>query len=186
MPTMNRYTLLPLLAALAACNAPDTFVLAAIGSGDAAPTDVSGDATGDAPADAARTDVAPTDVAIADAGDAADAADDQAGDVTSDAAQPDTSADVALADVALADVSDATGDAAPTDVSADASGAGDAPDDVDVFAVCMRITTIAECTAVRFPDGVHGCGWCGGAETCLYGFAISPIRGLCDGWTWNR
>ena len=166
---------LPLLAALAACNAPDTFVLAAIASGDAAPTDVSSDAAGDAPVDTARPDVA-----IADAGDAADvqvAADAQVADVTSDTAQSDASADVALADA-----SEATSDAAVSD-AADASDAGDAAE-ASVDEICGAQTSIARCTSVRF-DKTFGCGWCGGADRCVYGFELNPLHASCDGWTWR-
>lgn len=177
MPTMNRYTLLPLLAALAACNAPDTFVLSAIATGDATPTDVSGDATGDAPADAARPDVAPTDVAIADAGDAADAADAQVADVVSDAAQAD-----APSDVALADACDAGDDAAVSDV-ADANDAAEA----SVDEICARATNCASCAAIRF-DATHVCGWCGVSGACMYGTQHADRVGACaGGWytPWN-
>ncbi len=161
---------LPLLAALAGCAAPDTFVLAAIATGDAAPTDVSSDAAGDAHADAARPDVAPTDVAIADAGDAADAADAQVADVVSDAAQAD-----APSDVALADASDAGDDAAVSDV-ADANDAAEA----SVDEICARATDCAACTAIRF-TATTGCGWCGASGSCSRGFAEGSSVVSCDG-----
>lgn len=181
---MLRY--LPLLAALAGCAAPDTFVLAAIATGDAAPTDVSSDAVGDAPADTARPDVAiadASDAAATDAADATDATDAQVADVASDTAQPD-----APADVALADASDATGDAAVSDVadaSADAIGdAGDAPE-ASVDEICARATDCAACTAIRF-DAAYGCGWCGGNGRCLYGRWQSQLHGSCfSGWAWG-
>ena len=162
---MLRY--LPLLAALAACNAPDTFVLAAIATGDAAPTDVSSDAVGDAPADTARPD-AQSDTDAGDASEAtADATDAQVADVAGDTAQADASADVALADA-----SDATGDASVSD-------AEDAPE-ASVDEICARATDCASCTAIRF-DAVYGCGWCGATGQCVYGTDMVSIRRGCGG-----
>jgi hypothetical protein len=80
-----------------------------------------------------------------------------ADDASNDADVTETA--VADADVQVADATDDASDASAGDVAldagdaaVDASDAVDAPADVDVFAVCERISTIAECTAVRYAD----------------------------------
>ena len=175
-----------------------------------AQADVASDATGDADASVetsdAGSDVAdvstPDTSADADMVDASDASADvfadngNDADAAQDAPATDAQADVATGDAvsgdgghdAGADTADVLGDVATdaTDAPTDASESGDASDvlDASVDEVCATATTIAACTAIRFGE-TFGCGWCVGAETCLYGFELSPIRGTCRSWTWR-
>jgi hypothetical protein len=168
---------LTIIALVAGCNAPDAFVLSAVTSPDAAPNDARGDAdVRDGADDAAPADAAQPDVVLAD-------------DASNDADVTETA--VADADVQVADATDDASDASAGDVAldagdaaVDASDAVDAPADVDVFAVCERISTIAECTAVRYADGT-GCGWCVGIDRCVFGRRIGPRSDSCGkAWVW--
>lgn len=163
-------------------------------------SDVADVSTPDTSADADMVDASDASADVfADNGNDADAAQDAPAtdaqaDVTGDV--PSDVADVSTGDAvygdgghdAGADTADVLGDVATdaTDAPTDASESGDASDvlDASVDEVCATATTIAACTAIRFGE-TFGCGWCVGAETCLYGFELSPIRGTCRSWTWR-
>ena len=206
-----------LVFALAGCAAPDEFLLASPDAATAdAPSTDRADASTDAGADAADSaDVAAASSDVTDASDAngdvadvstpetdadvtvVDAADASAdvfaddgnnADAAQDAPATDAQADVATGDAVSGDGGhDAGADTADVlgDVATDAADAREA----SVDEVCAAATTIAACTAIRFPDGVHGCGWCVASDRmydrCAYGERLTPRGASCaEGWVW--